>query len=125
MVQAKLFIDCNYAENIDIDNIADEACFSKFHFIRLFKKIYGRTPHQYLIRVRMEKALLLLENGKRVSEVCYAVGFESVTTFSGNFKRLFRVEPSLYAKIQQTIKQQVEKNPLKFVPHCFAHNYGW
>lgn len=47
MVQAKLFIDFNYAESIDISNIADEACFSKFHFIRLFKKIYGRTPHQY------------------------------------------------------------------------------
>jgi len=50
IVQAKPFIDNNYA-----DHIADEAFFSKFHFIRLFKKIYSKTPHQYLITVRSEK----------------------------------------------------------------------
>ncbi len=60
IVQAKLFIDSNYTDNIDLDNISDEAYFSKFHFTRLFKKIYGRTPHQYLTFVRIEKAMLLL-----------------------------------------------------------------
>ncbi|MFN2440773.1 MAG: helix-turn-helix transcriptional regulator, partial [Chitinophagaceae bacterium] len=44
IVRAKLFIDDNYSENIDLDNIADEACFSKFHFARQFKKIYSKTP---------------------------------------------------------------------------------
>ena len=62
IVQAKLFIDNNYAENIDLDNISDEAYFSKFHFIRLFKNIYGKTPHQYLIFVRIEKAIELLKD---------------------------------------------------------------
>lgn len=125
IVQAKLFIDQNYSENIDINNIADEACFSKFHFIRLFKKIYGRTPHQYLIRVRMEKALQLLKLGKTVSEVCYEVGFESIGTFSTLFKKIFGTEPSLYSKNQQRRKTQLACEPLQFVPHCFAFNYGW
>ena len=56
IVQAKLFIDKFYSEKIDLDNISDEAYFSKFHFIRLFKSIYGKTPHQYLTTVRIEKA---------------------------------------------------------------------
>lgn len=48
IVQAKLYIDNHYANNIDLNDISDEAYFSKFHFIRLFKSIYGKTPHQYL-----------------------------------------------------------------------------
>ena len=64
IVQAKLFIDNNYAEDIDLDNIADEAYFSKFHFIRLFKNIYGSTPHHYLRQVRIEHAKQLLAKNK-------------------------------------------------------------
>ena len=55
IVYAKLFIDTHFAENIDLDNIADEAFFSKFHFIRVFKDIYKKTPHQYLSFVRIER----------------------------------------------------------------------
>jgi AraC-like DNA-binding protein len=69
IVQAKLFIDTNNADTIDLDNIADEAYFSKFHFIRQFKKIYGKTPHQYLTVVRIEKAMELLRTNIPVTEV--------------------------------------------------------
>jgi AraC-like DNA-binding protein len=93
LVQAKLYVDAHYADNIDLDNIADEAYFSKFHFIRLFKNIYRRTPHQYLIFVRIEKAMELLKAGGTVSEVCYAVGFESLGSFSGLFKRTVGKRP--------------------------------
>ena len=48
IVQAKLFIDNNYADRIDLSQIADEAFFSRFHFRRLFKQAYGKTPHHYL-----------------------------------------------------------------------------
>ena len=125
IVQAKLFIDCNYADNIDLDNIADEAYFSKFHFIRLFKKIYGKTPHQYLIVVRIEKAMQLLRTNQPVSDVCYAVGFESLSSFSGLFKRVVGVTPSAFLTQQQQIKIQILKTPLKFVPGCFAYQNGW
>src|SRR5688572_733274 len=81
IVQAKLFIDAHYPEALDLDEIADEACFSKFHFIRQFKKIYHKTPHQYLVSVRMQHALLLLKKGNGVTDVCYAVGFESPGSF--------------------------------------------
>jgi transcriptional regulator GlxA family with amidase domain len=65
IVQAKLFIDGNFSEAIDAGEIADEARYSKFHFIRTFKSIYGRTPHQYLTHVRVEKAKGMLEQRPR------------------------------------------------------------
>ena len=125
IVQAKLFIDNNYRDNIDLDNIADEAYFSKFHFIRLFKKIYGKTPHQYLMAVRIEKARQLLKANNTVSETCYCVGFESLSSFSGLFKRITGVTPSDFLAQQQQIKADVLKTPLRFVPGCFASQHGW
>ena len=125
IVQAKLFIDTNYAYSIDLDNIADEAYFSKFHFIRQFKKIYGKTPHQYLTVVRIEKAMQLLRNGTPVSEVCHATGFESVSSFSGLFKRMAGIAPSAYLTQQQQLKEQISKTPLNFIPSCFAEKNGW
>ena len=125
IVQAKLFIDSNYADNIDLNNISDEAYFSKFHFIRLFKKIYGKTPHQYLTFVRIEKATVLLRAGKPVSEVCHSVGFESLSSFGSLFKRNVGVTPSAFLEEQQQMKIQIAKTPLKFVPGCFAYQNGW
>jgi len=125
IVQAKLFIDSNYANNIDLDNIADEAYFSKFHFIRLFKNIYGKTPHQYLTAVRIEKAMLLLLANKAVSEVCFAVGFESISSFGSLFKRIVGITPSAFLEKQQQMKIQILETPLKFVPGCFVYQNGW
>lgn len=125
IVQAKLFIDANYADKIDLNNISDEACFSKFHFIRLFKSIYGKTPHQYLTSVRIEKALQLLRADKPVSEVCFLVGFDSLSSFSGLFKRIVGLSPSAYLTKQQVLKSQISKTPLAFVPGCYAHQNGW
>ncbi|MEX6686815.1 AraC family transcriptional regulator [Danxiaibacter flavus] len=125
IVQAKLFIDNNYADTIELDNIADEAYFSKFHFIRLFKRIYGKTPHQYLIAVRIEKALQLLRSLQPVSDVCYSVGFESLSSFSGLFKRIVGISPSLYLAQQQQLQKQINKAPLTFIPGCFAEKNGW
>lgn len=125
LVQAKLFIDTHYAENIDLNNIADEAYFSKFHFIKQFKNIYHKTPHQYLIFVRIEKARELLKTGVSVSSVCYAVGFESLSSFSGLFKRLVGITPSVYLIQQQLIREEIARAPLNFIPGCFAEKSGW
>jgi len=125
IVQAKLFIDNNCSENIDLDNIADEAYFSKFHFIRQFKKIYGKTPHQYLSLVRIEKSMQLLRTETPVSEVCFSVGFESLSSFSGLFKRIVGLTPSAYQTQQLQIKAQILKTPLQFIPGCFAEKKGW
>jgi AraC-like DNA-binding protein len=125
VVQAKLFIDGHFAEPVDLGNISDEAYFSKFHFIRVFKKIYGKTPHQYLTAVRIERAMQLLKLNTPVTEACLAVGFESMSSFSGLFKRIVGISPSTYLLQQQLIKAQIAKQPLIFIPGCFAESKGW
>jgi AraC-like DNA-binding protein len=125
IVNAKLFIDNHFAYNIDLENIADEAYFSKFHFIRLFKKIYSKTPHQYLKTVRVEKARQLMQAGIPISEACYSVGFESLSSFAGLFKRAVGLTPGAYLAQQQKIKSQILKTPLDFIPGCFAEKSGW
>src|SRR3546814_20445532 len=77
IVQAKRFIDDHYAERIELDAISGEAYFSKFHFIRLFKSIYGKTPRNYLQYVRIARSKTLLEQGFYTAETGFAVGFES------------------------------------------------
>jgi AraC-like DNA-binding protein len=125
IVQAKLFIDKNYADKIDLKDISDEAYFSKFHFTRLFKEIYGKTPHQYLTTVRIEKATQLLQTNKSVSEVSFLVGFDSLTSFSGLFKRIVGVPPTIYLMQHQKMKTEISKTPLAFVPSCYAYQHGW
>lgn len=125
IVQAKLFIDAHYAENIELFTIADEAYYSKFHFIRKFKEVYQKTPHQYLILVRVENAKKLLTQGLSVASVCTAVGFEELSSFSKLFKRLAGINPSVYRQQQLALQKQIAKAPLTLVPHCFAYQYGW
>ena len=120
IVQAKLFIDSNYAERIDAGEIAGEACYSKFHFIRTFKSIYGRTPHQYLTHVRIERAKELLEQEVSVTEACLAVGFESPGSFTSLFKRRAGVTPSEYQRRQLERKAEIIEEPLRFIPGCFV-----
>ena len=84
---AKLYIDKHFSEEINLDKIANKALVSKFHFIRLFKKYYGRTPNQYLQEVRIEKAKKLLQKGNSMDEVCNAIGFASKTSFIALFKK--------------------------------------
>jgi AraC-like DNA-binding protein len=125
IVQAKIFIDQHYADQIDLDNISDEAFFSKFHFIRLFKKVYGKTPHQYLIIVRIDHAKLLLQEQKPVSDVCFEVGFSSISSFTGLFKKIIGQPPSEYSSEQKQRQQNIQQKPLGYVPGCWAEMKGW
>jgi AraC-like DNA-binding protein len=125
IVCAKLFIDDHFADKIDLDNIADEACFSKFHFIRLFSSVYKKTPHQYLSSVRIEKAKQLLTTDLDVAGVCYAVGFESVSSFTGLFKRMTGETPAAYQAKQHRKLRDIAQMPLQFIPNCFAEKNGW
>ena len=125
IVQAKLFIDRHYAEKIDLHNIADEANFSKFHFIRLFRTIYGKTPHHYLTQVRIDNAKRLLAAGSSPSDACFHVGFESATSFAALFKKLVGTTPSAFQHKQAERKKAVAASPLRFIPNCFAETHGW
>lgn len=125
IVQAKLFMDDHFSEPIDLGKIAETAYFSKFHFIRLFKTVYGKTPHQYLTAVRLSRAEEFLQKGSTVRDACFAVGFDSVSSFVALFRRYKKSAP---ADLRQKLierQQLIKQKPLQFVPGCFAENYGW
>lgn len=94
IISARQFIERHYAKNIDLEAICKEACISKYHFIRLFKKYYGQTPHQYLAEVRVKNAKKLIQGGMTIRGACFAVGYESVTSFSSLFKKMTGSAPS-------------------------------
>lgn len=125
IVQAKLFIDSNYARKIDLDNISDEAYFSKFHFLRLFKSVYTKTPYQYLTQVRIEHAKHFLRLNYSVSDSCFQVGFDSVTSFTALFKKYEGKTPSEYQKQYRIREEKIRAKPLHFIPNCFAEQKGW
>lgn len=96
IMDAKVYIDNHFSEDINLDKIANRALVSKFHFIRLFKKYYGRTPHQYLQEVRIEKAKKFLQKGNSMDEVCDAIGFASKTSFIALFKKKTGKTPMVF-----------------------------
>lgn len=125
IVQAKLYIDKCFSEKIDLSDISDEAHFSKFHFIRLFKSVYGKTPNQYLTKVRIDKAQQLLKQDKTVSEVCFLVGYDSLSTFSGLFSKIVGKTPLEFLNNNKQRKKEIQSKPLSFVPKCYAFMHGW
>ena len=98
VVQTKKYLDTNYDQEINLDLLSHLQCTSKFHLIRMFKKYFGLTPRQYLINKRIERAKTLLISGHSVSEACYAVGFESVHSFSTLFKTKTGKPPSSFTR---------------------------
>jgi len=124
IVKAKLFIDDRFADNIDLGNIANQANFSKFHFIRLFKSIYGLTPKNYLIKTRIDKAKKYLVTGYSVLETGLLVGLESPTSFTAMFKKITGESPSIFQKKEIKKRNEIKVNPLKFIPNCFAETHG-
>jgi AraC-like DNA-binding protein len=120
VIAAKSFMDENFQEPISLDEISGKAYLSKFHFHRLFTKIYRHTPHQYLTRKRLDKAKDLLAENKPVTEVCIEVGFESIGSFSVLFKKEIGFAPQYYRNMAWLKKQQQKEQPKIAIPHCFV-----
>ena len=124
IVAAKVFIDENYHEAINLGEISQKAFLSRYHFHRLFLQVYKRTPHQYLTLRRLEKAKELLAENKPVSDVCNEVGFESLGSFSVLFKKEIGFAPTYYRNMAWLKKQQAKEQPKRFIPHCFIESYN-
>jgi AraC-like DNA-binding protein len=120
---AKVYIDENYHESIDLEEISQQAFLSRFHFHRLFTKIYRRTPHQYLTRKRLDKAKDMLAENKAVTDVCNEIGFESIGSFSVLFKKEIGFAPQYYRNMAWLKKQKQKEQPKSAIPYCFIEQY--
>jgi AraC-like DNA-binding protein len=90
-------IDRNYAQPLNVEALARGVNMSAGHLSRQFKNAYGESPYSYLMTRRIERAMALLRRGDMsVTDVCFAVGFQSLGTFSTRFSELVGLPPSAY-----------------------------
>jgi len=93
-VEAALWIDANAHEPIDLESAAREFGLSSFHFLRLFTRVLGVTPHQYLIRSRLRRAArLLADDARSITEIALDVGFADLSNFVRTFHRAAACSP--------------------------------
>lgn len=110
LLRARDAMDRDYAQPLNVRAIATVAYLSEAHFIRSFRAAFGETPHRYLQRRRVERAMFLLrETDRSVTDVCFDVGFTSLGTFSRTFREIVGETPSDY---------RVRHGPL-VAPNCF------
>jgi AraC-like DNA-binding protein len=114
LLRVRDLIDRAYAEQLDVAALARSASVSPAYFSRSFTSAFGETPHQYLMSRRMERAMALLRAGDlSVTEVCFAVGFSSLGSFSTQFRRFVGDSPSAY-------RQRDGHAELAKVPSCYV-----
>jgi len=110
LLRARDAMDRAYAEPLDVRAVAAVAHISQAHFSRNFRAVFGETPHRYLQRRRVERAMFLLrETDRSVTEICFDVGFGSLGTFSRTFREIVGESPSDY---------RIGHPPVE-APHCF------
>ena len=115
----------SFCQPITLDDAAREACLSKFHYLRLFQRAFGETPHALLKRMRFEEAQrLLLIGDLPVTEICFEVGYENVQSFSRVFHQIAGCPPIEYRRRMRPFLV----NPIAWLPRlmpaCFRHYFG-
>lgn len=119
-------IHARHAEPLTIDELARRAGVSRFHFVRLFRDLYGAPPHAYLQRVRLDRAKALLATDRPVTDVCFEVGFSSLGSFSTLFAERVGCPPGAWRRrfVQVArVPGRPELAPL-IVPWCFVRRFG-
>ena len=100
--QSRAFMERYYTEKIKLNDLAAAAFMSRFHYVRMFQRMYGLTPRCYLKDLRISNAKKLLKKGLPITQVCFDVGYESLPTFSVVFKKCTGYTPSEYQRIQKS-----------------------
>ena len=114
MLRSRDAIDRAYAYPLDVRVLAGVASVSEAHYIRTFKTTFGETPHRYLQRRRVERAMFLLrETDRQITDICLDVGFASLGTFSRTFRDIVGLTPTDYR----------ERTEIMIAPTCFTMAY--
>ena len=119
-----LLRDC-FGEPIALADAAAEAEMSAWHFLRLFRRTFGETPHQFLTRLRIDRAKhLLTVSGRSVTDICFDVGFSSLGSFSTLFARHVGESPHAFRRRVRAWVRVPGRHPWALVPYCFALAFG-
>ena len=119
LLRAKDLADARYSEPLDVDDLARAAGLSRAHFSREFRRAFGETPHGYLLTRRLERAAALLRTTDHsVAEICLAVGWQSVGSFTTSFTRTYGKSPTAYRASYPPAAAYA------MIPACVARFYG-
>jgi AraC-like DNA-binding protein len=125
LCRARDLLAAGYQSQILLDRAAGEACLSPFHFHRLFRGTFGETPHDFVTRMRMDRAKQLLASGEMtVTEVCMEVGYSSLGSFSSKFQAIVGSAPSEYQRRFRRIFGYPRPWNIILVPACFLSSFG-
>jgi AraC-like DNA-binding protein len=109
-----------YGRPVSLPDVAAQANLSPYHFLRVYKRTYGETPHEFLTRLRIERAKRLLAKGSHnVTEACFEVGFSSLGSFSNLFAYRVGLPPSEYRRHARSMISVPSTIRSLFVPSCF------
>jgi len=98
-VESALWMDAHSHEPLDLEDAAREAGISAYHFLRLFARVLGVTPHQYLVRSRLRHAArLLAEDDRSITDIAFDVGFGDLSNFVRTFHRAAGVSPRRFRR---------------------------
>ena len=113
ILKVLIYIETNIDEEIDLKSLAKLACYSPFHFHRVFHAIVGETVHQYIKRLRLEKAALKLRNtDKPVTEIALDACYETPSAFTKAFKQLMGNSPQTYRCLHHFVTKKLEELPM-------------
>jgi hypothetical protein len=102
-----------------------EARLSPWHLLRAFRQTFGETPHNFLTRLRLERAQQLLTVTSRpVTEICFDVGFTSLGSFSSLFRRKVGLSPAEFRRLVRAWVTVPGRYPWAFVPFCFGQFFA-
>ena len=111
MLRARDVMDRTFSEPLSIPRLAQVAEASEAHFIRTFRATFGETPHRYLQRRRVERAMFLLRATDRsITTICFDVGFGSLGTFSRTFRDILGESPTAFRR----------RGKMPAIPTCFT-----
>jgi AraC-like DNA-binding protein len=117
--RARDLADRRYLEPLTVDDMAAAAGLSRAHFSREFRRVFGESPHAYLLTRRLERATAMLRNTDRsVAEICFSVGLQSVGSFTSSFTRTFGESPTAYRARHPPAAERA------LVPQCVVRFYG-